>query len=320
MSSRPDTRRAPKPLPDTAELDDIVGRIRRVPDRYRDFRRAGAAATLPYGISAELLDALTALGLPHRSVAGATSYDNLDLTNISLSLALPSPRLMAMRGWAAALRSTGRATPAALYTVQVVPTCPQGPHESPCMPEASPVLRCLPGFVPPVGGGTIALTRQIQGHAAEVFPELAEVTDLVRAVHFHHLPSELREDVGFLREARLADCGLAATYLAEEATKRGLRARRSFGLFLAAPYSFVHSWLEVELDGRWNPFDPHLLNLLTAWRLLPAEEWPSYRTLGQRVWRLGKHEVTMATHDGTETPLSFPTRIENITQLIREEL
>ncbi|MFJ3789438.1 hypothetical protein [Kitasatospora sp. NPDC090091] len=299
--------RTARPAADERTLRELVGRIGRVPDRYREFGQTAAEATWQHGIDEALLGTLTELGLPCRPGADGPRYDQLDLANVSLSLALPSARFMAMRGWAAAIRSAARASGATSYTVDVLPACPPGPREHDCNPAAAPLLREQPGFDGPAGG-PFTLTRLVPARPAAVHPELAALTELVAAVHFHYLPAGLRQDVGFLREAALADCGLAATFLAEEALGLGLTARRSFGLFLSAPYSIAHSWLDVRVDDRWVSFDPHLVNLLTGWNLLPAEEWPSYRSIGEGAWRLADHEFVMAMHDGAETPVSFPTR------------
>ncbi|MFD5918981.1 transglutaminase domain-containing protein [Kitasatospora sp. NPDC058201] len=317
--------RRPRPVPDGATLRAVVDRIVRVPDRFRSFTSTAADAARHFGIDEGLLTALTDEGLPCGGAGGASGaggagvsggsdgsggvrYDQLDLANASLSLTLPSARFMAMRGWSAALRTAAGAHGAATYAVDVLPACPAGAGEHGCRSLASAELRAQPGFTGPAGG-PFTLTRQVRAQPAQVHPELAELTGLVADVHFHYLPAGLRNDVGFLRDARLGDCGLVATHLAGEASRLGLTARRSFGLFLSAPYSIAHSWLDVRLDGRWVSFDPHLLKLLTGWGLLPAAEWPAHRSIGEGAWRLADHEFVLATHDGAETPLSFPTRV-----------
>lgn len=284
-------------------LDVIVDRLRRVPDNYRRFELIGADARWQHGINAETLDELTSIGLP---VGSTGLYDQLDLANVSLALRLPSPRAMAMRSWSAAFRASAD-TSATTYEVQLIPICPKGSHEGPCSLEASLLLREQPEHSSENPDGTVTLTRHVRGAAGRTYPELDEVTGLVRDIHFHLLPDGLRHDVGFLREARLADCDAAARYLVDEATARGLQARGAFGLVLAAPYSIAHTWFEVHVDDDWVPFDPHLLNLLTQWGLLRTDDWPLHRSVGAAAWRLADREFVLATHRREVIPLSLPT-------------
>lgn len=288
-----------------AALNDLVGRIGRVPDRYREFTATQADARWRHGIDAGLLGALTDLGVPCDHTAGVSRYDELDLANVSLCLKLPSPRFLVMRGWAAAIRARASALPTT-YTVTVGALCRHRSPDDPCSLEPSPRLRGRPGFSAP-GQGPLTLTQQVPGREPRVYAELADFTAMIRDVRFHLLPGGLREDIGFLRESALGDCALASAYLVAEAASLGLVARSSYGLFLSAPYSIAHTWFDLYLDGEWVSFDPHLLNLLTGWGLIDAEQWPPYRSMGEAACRLGEREFVLATHNGEVLPLSFPT-------------
>ncbi|WP_380830807.1 transglutaminase domain-containing protein [Sphaerisporangium rhizosphaerae] len=288
-------------------MGDLVERLARVPGRYRRFVATREDATWRHGIGPEMLDALTSAGMPCERVDGATRYDELDLVNVSLSLRLPSPRLMVMRGWAAAIRATAHAGPTT-YTVTINAHCRHSTPDEPCSIEASTELRGNLAVSAP-RGGPLTLTRHVTAGEPRAYPDLAPFFGLIDGVRFHLLPNGLREDVGFLRETGLADCRLAAAHLVEEAASRGLLARRSFGLFLSAPYSISHSWLDLRLDDRWVSFDPLLLNLFTGWGLLAADQWPAHRSTGDGACRLGEREFVLATHNGEALPLSFPTEI-----------
>lgn len=249
--------------PGEEPLRRVLGRLSLVPDRFRIFREDAGDAQRMHGIGARLLDTLTGLGLPHAPAGDGPRYDTLDLANVSLALALPSPRFMAMRGWSAAIRTAASSAPGR-YVVTVEPNCRRQAHDGPCTVETAPELRAQPEFRRS-REGAITLTRYVHGRTACVYPEVSGLIGLAGPLHFHLLPDELSSDVGFLRETGLADCGIAARYLAQEAAAMGLTARRSFGLFVAVPYSVPHFWIDLSLDGSWVPFDPLLLTALTGW-------------------------------------------------------
>ncbi|MFJ2095258.1 transglutaminase domain-containing protein [Streptomyces sp. NPDC087901] len=298
-----------------AALRAIVERIRRVPDVYRVFRQDTRDAGWHHGIEPPLLEALMEAGLPFRRTGGTVRYDQLDLANASLALRMPSPRYLSMRGWSAAIRATANTPSTLTYEVEVKPSGRNGdpaaglgaaPTTDSRLEPAAPLLAR-----PECGrsaDGSVTLTRTVHGRSTRVFPEAEAITNLVAPIHFHLIPPELRADLAFLAESRLADCALASTFLVREAGALGLRARRSFGLFLAAPYSIPHAWMELHIDGRWVSFDPHLLNLLCGWGLLPADAWPANRSIGEAAWRLAADEFVLATSGGVPTQLSFPTR------------
>ncbi|MCV2458431.1 transglutaminase domain-containing protein [Streptomyces sp. ICN988] len=288
-----------------APLNDLVEKLGRVPDRYRHFTVTADEARWRHGVDADLLGALTDLGMRCDHVGGAARYDDLDLANASLSLRLPSPRSIVMRGWAAAIRTRAAARPTT-YTVSVGALCQHGPADASCSIEASVHLRDHPGIIA-TGEGPLTLTHHVPAAKPQVYPQLAPFTELIREVRFHLLPDGLRDDVGFLRETGLADCALASAYLVAEAHSRELVARLSYGLFLSAPYSIVHTWVDLHMDGQWVPFDPHLLNFLVGWGLIDADEWPPYRSIPGAACRLGEREFVLATHNGEVLPLSFPT-------------
>jgi hypothetical protein len=192
-----------------APLSDLVERLGRVPDRYREFTTTDDDARWRHGVDAELLGALADLGMPCDHVGGVARYDELDLANVSLSLKLPSPRFIAMRGWAAAIRARAVARPTT-YTVTVGALCQHRSPKEPCSVEVSARLRGHP-CVSAQGHGPLILTQHVPGREPREYPELAAFIGLISKVRFHLLPGGLREDIGFLREAGLADCALAST-------------------------------------------------------------------------------------------------------------
>ncbi|MDH6145154.1 MULTISPECIES: transglutaminase domain-containing protein [Kitasatospora] len=301
----PHPTRAARLLP-ADPLAEVVGRVRQVPDRYREFRQDGHRAAGEHGISPALLGELGDVGLPSSSRDGVRYYDKIDLANVSLALRLPNARTLAMRGWANSLRAASTAS-AGSFEVEVRAHCPEPGHPGECAYVRSEALRSLAGYTP----GATATTGRLHHRVARPstdgrLPEA--LAGLVRPLSFHLLPEPLRADLGFLAETNLADCDLAALYLAREAGRLGLAARYSYGFFLAAPYSIVHAWTEVLDGGEWHAFDPHLLNLLGDWSLLDPQEWPPHRSIRSCMARVSDHHVWLTTHHGACAPMSLATR------------
>lgn len=292
---------------DDVLLRDVVERLTRIPDSFRDFSVTPTGARKVHGIAADLLIRLTDLGLPVGSTVSAPLYDEIDLANITVALILPSPRMMAMRGWSQAIKTAANTIPTK-YFLTIKCNCARDTHEGQCTVETAPQLRTLPSFSVSEGG-EITLSRQVSGEMAAVYPEAAELTGLLRSIHFQLLPSSLSRDLGFLRETGLADCRLAAKYLVKQAKNFGLAARSSAGLLVAVPYSTPHFWLDLKLGGSWAPFDPHLLNLLTSKGLLPPRDWPPFRSIGDAVWRMGEEDFQIARPVGGTASVSFLTQI-----------
>lgn len=219
---------------------------------------------------------------------------------------LPNARTLAMRGWANSLRATSGAA-AGSFEVEVRAHCPQPGHPGECEYTRSEALRSLAGYTPAAASDTGQLRHRVARPMTEGrLPDA--LASLFRPLRFHLLPEPLRADLGFLAETNLADCDLAALYLTREAGRLGLAARYSYGFFLAAPYSIIHTWTEVLDGGEWHAFDPHLLNLLGDWSLLDPEEWPPHRSIGSCTARVSDHDVWLTTHHGACAPLSLATR------------
>lgn len=297
-------RRAPSP--DDRVLRAVVDRVRRVPDRYREFVQTERDATSEHRIDDLLLHRLTELGLPRSGSPAEPLYDRLDLANAALALRLPSARSMAMRGWANTLRATaGQA--ASTFEVEIRPRCPVPGHPGECAYEASPELRSQPGFTTLSDGGHYLVRDRIEAADVDVPQAVRELAALVAPLHYYLLPEALRADIGFAQETNLADCALASAVLVAQASSWGIRARSSFGFLLAVPYSMEHAWTEVELAGRWVSLDPHLLNLLTTWDLLDRDQWPPHRPISACTWRLSGRKAHPVLHHGAGSMLSLAT-------------
>lgn len=288
-----------------AELLEVVQRLRRVPDRHREFAQDAQRAAREHQIDAALLERLTALGLPSAGSASGRFYDRLDLTNAALALRLPSARALAMRSWAGSLNSSDAEV---AFEIEIEARCPSPGHAGPCSFERSETLHAMQGYTPGPGTHDGVLRRRIERPARQCQPELRELASLARPLQYHLLPLALRTDLGFLAETGLADCGLAALYLTREALARGMTARSAFGFFLARPYSMEHTWTEVRSGGAWVAIDPHLVNLLTDWAFLDASRWPLHRSIDGCVLRIADADPDLITHYGAPTLLTLTTR------------
>lgn len=294
-------------IPDEADLARIVDRVRRVPSRYREFRRSRAEAEWQHKIGSGLLDALVDLGLPAEGSGDGLLLDELDLANVSLTLRLPSARMLAMRGWRGALEAAARQSNR--YSLTITPRCPRPEHDGPCEMLLSPAVARAAG--PDEGrieNAAFHLDRLVVGGTAMLTGPARSVVDLVAPLAFHLLPIELRGDLAFLRDTGLADCVLASRYLVEEARARDIPARFSYGVFLATPYSVDHCWAEFQVDERWLAFDPHLLSTLCRLGLLDPAVWPPYRSLSDAAWRVHDDDIPMVTDRGVRALLTLPTR------------
>jgi hypothetical protein len=138
-------------------------------------------------------------------------------------------------------------------------------------------------------------------------PRLRELLAELDAIDFFILPEAIRWDTEFMFSAKIADCGGATDWLVDEGRRRGLQARFAFGLLTAKPYSTPHCWPEFGVDGLWVPLDPLLLGAMRSWAGLDPAAWPSYRSTGSVVARLGPRFTKIASHGGVWSAVSLPT-------------
>ncbi|WP_434441753.1 hypothetical protein [Lentzea sp. E54] len=287
----------------TADLRAVVDRVSRVPDRYRVFDRDTHTAHRVFGLGAEVLSVLLDLGFPCRGQNGERSFDELDLTNASLALRLPSPRYLAMRGWPQTFRSSSESRPIR-YDVTISAGC--GFTE----PGHGCDFRPAAGLGQEVSAGRFTLRREVggSGDAVEVPAALERLFSEVSRLHFHVLPVALYRDLGFLEETSLANCDLASLHVARRAEQEGWEARRCFGLLLSSPYSAEHFWPEVRLDGVWTAFDPHTINSLVRWQVLAPGEVPLAQPLNDAFHRVAGDWVDLVQDAGRPARLSLLTR------------
>jgi hypothetical protein len=289
-----------------ASAEQLVERVRLVPSSLRRFVITPKEAQRVYGMDRERLESLLDLGLPSKMVDGIPHCDRRDIANVAVYLGLPSLQQRVLMGSGRTLEAVSRES-SATYVLEYQTRCVH------CPPATNGSYEFL---VPP--GRRVAMASGGK-HTVEVRrptvwptlpPEAEAVSEHLASFWFWQLPSPLREDVGFAREHLLAGCYLAAQLVMQESRRVGLETRVGFGIQVTVPFSEVHYWNDVHVDGVWVPFDPHLMRILARRGGLEASEWPPTRSPGAILVPVrvnGRENVAM--HDGHVTRPSIATWI-----------
>ncbi|MGW2600571.1 transglutaminase domain-containing protein [Streptomyces klenkii] len=295
--------------PSARELRPLVDRLLLVPDEHRRFALDEQGARRLHRIGPELLDELTAAGLPHAGHGPGRLFDGYDLGNTALHLGLASVQRRAIRSWAAALRTASAPDPRPLL-VDVKASCPVPGHAGPC-----PYGVLLPGgrrrvvAGPPSDARLHRLTVRPRQQWPAFPPPVLELLRALEPVGFFLLPEAVRWDPEFLWRTRMADCGGASAWLVAEGERRGLGVRFAFGLLVARPYSTPHCWAEFLVDGHWVPADPLLLRAMAARGGLDAAAHPPTASPGAVFHRLTDRFTKVVSHAGVWAPASLPTEL-----------
>lgn len=287
--------------------------VRRVPAEYRAYAQTADTARGVHRIGPDLLARLTRYGLPCAGAGPDALYDKLDLLNVSAQLGLRSAWYLGQRGWAPSLASLASGEPVT-FEIEAFPRCPYPGHPGDCGFELW-LARATPDGEPSeeaVGAltGPGRLTVRTGHTTCAPPPQAAEVLAVVAGADYLNLPVDLETDLGFFDRTGIADCRLAAEAVVREAARRGVAIRRSFGLVLVPPYAGLHQWVEFQAGDGWASFDPHLVRYLETAGVLQPGYWPSLRSLGGLLLRLGETgtSTSLATHRGLHADVSFKMR------------
>lgn len=284
------------------DLERTIEIVRRVPDRYRRYTVSKARARAFFRIPPQALQDLLDLGLPHGADLDGPLFDEHDMRSIVLLLRLPSPQRTALTTMADAL-DAGAAGTRAHHTVNIQARCP-GPHENSCEFNLVDPVRHSPDVVGirVAGGHQFTVDLRLPTPPPTIFaftPEQEQLVREVSAIEFFHVPFDLNSDLGFLAEARLADCRLATHFLQHRARELGIPVRQATGLFLSRPFANRHFWIEFQDQGRWLPADPFFLMVLHRWGVLDETRWPPNRSPLGAFWKLDiPLDDTLVTHRG----------------------
>lgn len=280
-----------------AALADHVRLLQRLPRETRAFSHDAPRAEAEFGISAELLEACVAAGLPHVEADGVTRFDWRDLHYLGLRLALPSAHTKALRAWARTFEqlATGAATGA---RVRYFSSGPTGERPARVLVPSGTIAATATRGVPLADYTTAEQPSQrLDGPAAAV------VRDVART-HFYLLPPSLSGDVELARTTGLSDCLTAARMVVAGCAEQGVEAREAFGLLLSTPLSTPHSWAEIRVEGAWVAVDALLVSLLERFGARP---WPATDTIGRFVVRLADRPAPIASAGEEELPTLLTT-------------
>ncbi|MFG3254691.1 hypothetical protein [Streptomyces sp. NPDC048172] len=304
----------PAPTLSEEAVREAVDRVRRVPDAHRRFGKDAAFAYEQWAIDGPLLETLLDAGLPHRRAGGARTYERTDLHNLSLYLRLPSPYFTALSRTAHALDERAARGGDHHREITVAAECPGPPH-----PGRDCAFAPDPGFATAVVPGSLRETRPGVFDAHVRMPsdttlfgaEQAALLALVADWELYVLPEGLAQDEGFTRETGLCNCVIPTAVLLREAEARGLTARHGGGMLITPPFTTLHHWAELPVDGAWVPADPVLLRAFARWGMADPAAWPPHRSVNgcvrrTRTWPDMVFPVVL--HEGETAPTQIRAR------------
>ncbi len=259
-------------------VDELLARLRAIPDDTRSWDCDERAARLHYGLADEALRTLVDDGLPHVRTAEGLRFEPGDLHCLGLRLGTARPYLWVLGRWAEGL---GRLAENARtdVTVEYVPQLPAGVDPTPGtarLPdgERRPVM--LDNGRPAVAVSVVArgFWPALPAQAARLARQLAET------IEFCPLPAPLRGDLQLVRELGLSDCATAARLLVAEWEAAGFEGRVVEGLLLSEPYSTPHCWPELRIAADWVAADPLMLAVMHRAGALEEGRWPVEQSIG----------------------------------------
>ena len=253
----------------------VIAQLNVVPDDHRVFETSVQDAQF-YGLSAELLDELIALGLSHRQRPEGLFLDSDDLYNVSLYLNMPSVHKMAMRSWAKAFRKAGQ-------TRRL--TVSYGLQETSVIPKRCEVLSAHSGYI----AVDVTDPSVIFEETVDLTPPAARLPDnltnrlrqITQGFAFYMLHDAIRWNIPFMESHQIAECGGYSKLIVREARSLGYVARHVFGILASPPFGIGHYWAEVQIGGEWIKLDPLMIQLLVRQGLLdPAVFGPDFSPSG----------------------------------------
>ncbi|MGO4421227.1 hypothetical protein AB4Z54_21595 [Streptomyces sp. MCAF7] len=263
-------------------VKEVLERAARVPDRFRRFEVGAETAARVHRIDGALLDEALDLGLAYEGSGADRRFDDFDLKNLGLGLRIPSPAWLQVRLSAQPFHAEAVAT--TTYRTRF-----QGRVRGAVL-EPSPQLASgvVDGTLRRMGPDVFETDLRVSAgeSAADCARELGPVLPEAARLEYYLVPDELRDDVGFVRETKLADCRAGTTYLSHVAAEAGAAVRPASGLLLAGAFPLPHAWLEVRRGDRWLPADPYYLISMAGYGLLDGERWPPHRSVAGTVWKI----------------------------------
>lgn len=278
-------------------VKEVLERAARVPDRFRRFEVGAETAARVHRIDGALLDEALDLGLAYEGSGADRRFDDFDLKNLGLGLRIPSPAWLQVRLSAQPFNAEAVAT--TTYRTRFQGRVGGAVLEPSSQLASGVVDGTLRRMGPDVFEADLHVSagenapdadkgadKGVDEGAADCARELGPVLPEAARLEYYLVPDELRDDVGFVRETRLADCRAGTTYLARVAEDAGAAVRPAGGLLLAGAFPLPHAWLEVRRGDRWLPADPYYLISMAGYGLLDGERWPPHRSVAGTVWKI----------------------------------
>ncbi|KAK1182794.1 hypothetical protein B7755_034475 [Streptomyces sp. NBS 14/10] len=270
-------------------VKEVLERAARVPDRFRRFEVGAETAARVHRIDGALLDEALDLGLAYEGSGADRRFDDFDLKNLGLGLRIPSPAWLQVR--LSAQPFNAEAVVTTTYRTRFQGRVGGAVLEPSSQLASGVVDGTLRRMGPDVFEADLHVSAgenapDADKGAADCARELGPVLPEAARLEYYLVPDELRDDVGFVRETRLADCRAGTTYLAHVAAEAGAAVRPASGLLLAGAFPLPHAWLEVRRGDRWLPADPYYLISMAGYGLLDGERWPPHRSVAGTVWKI----------------------------------
>lgn len=291
----------------TDRLPRIVALLLRVPHEYRQYHLGPAEIRRLHGLDADVLRCLTELGLPHVGDGADALFAESDVASVAMHLGLPTVRRLVMRPWLKSLHRLQRQP--TVYSVDIRVDCPAPRHGG----------HCTYRMIGADGTRRDVDTAQRRDRLATVRVEAAEPPYPVPApllgllgdfadVDFYVLPYPLRHSERFLIEERAGSCELFVRVLVQEARRRGFVARPAYGIVAAVPFSQVHCWTEILVDGCWVKVDPQMPQAMWSLGLCTEDDWPQTLSPAGMYHRLAA-DGPLVSHTGLDCRVSLPTAV-----------
>lgn len=280
--------------------------LRKVPPEHREFTVEPSEAATQFGFDEALLAELAHMGLPCGMAGEVPRYDFADLHFLALRLGTAKVHLWAMRRWASTL--TGfTAEPPRCVRIAYVTQLGQAVDMADC------VVRLPGGRIEHRRARHNVAVAEVETTPLPTWPALppqaVPIAEEIGRAEFYALRGLLRCQPWAVRSMGVVECHSAARLLVDELTGLGLAARLSHGLLLSLPCSTPHAWAEVECEGRWTPIDPLLISMLRRFGGLDAQAWPTTRSPGATLLRVGEPFLPLVSLDGEAVTTTFLTSL-----------
>jgi hypothetical protein len=293
---------------DSAFLEHVVAPLRRIPDEFRRFDIDLRAAQQIYGVDGELCEQLADVGVPAVGSGADRLFTEDDLTTVGLYLQRPTARAAVMRCWLRSIRQLAKR--GTRYRVDIDTVCPNPRHDGDCRFRVlQPGQRYEEVTMAERQGRVGGVTVDCQAAPFPLPPVLREMAADFGDVRFYLLPYALRSDRQFFDAERVGHCSTVAAVIVDEARRRGMPARTSFGLIVSAPYSSMHNWAEVWFEDRWVKVDPLMANALRDWGIPGHQHWRADWSPADLLYRLSD-DPPLVSHFDMGSTVSLPTRVD----------